>query len=67
MGVDSLFCNEIIDANTMFGDLRPHNSSLTQEGGNIRNVTASGGISDLDNIELDTPPDFNLSVNPLSF
>lgn len=60
VGVDSLFCNEIIDSNTMFGDPRPHKSSLTREGGNIRNVTASGGISDLDNIELDTPPDFNL-------
>ncbi|XP_073040970.1 SUPPRESSOR OF GAMMA RESPONSE 1-like [Primulina eburnea] len=61
VGVDSLFCNEIIDSNTMFGNPTPHNSSFTREGGKVRDVAASGGISDLDNIELDTPPDFNIS------
>ncbi|PIN02656.1 hypothetical protein CDL12_24833 [Handroanthus impetiginosus] len=53
-GADSLFCNEIIDSYAAFDDLRP-NSNVSQ-----RDDNASCGIDELDNLELDTPPDFNL-------
>ncbi|KAG8366906.1 hypothetical protein BUALT_Bualt16G0016600 [Buddleja alternifolia] len=63
-GADPLLCSEIIDSYAPFEDLRPNNATSTQVGDLHQrngNNDASCGIADLDNIELDTPPDFPLS------
>ncbi|XP_022867304.1 SUPPRESSOR OF GAMMA RESPONSE 1-like isoform X3 [Olea europaea var. sylvestris] len=62
---DLLLCNEIIDSYAPLSDLRPINSSNTQVARNITNLTqgdgnSTFGIADLENLELDTPPDFQL-------
>ncbi|KAG8384878.1 hypothetical protein BUALT_Bualt04G0164100 [Buddleja alternifolia] len=66
-GVDSLLCNEIIDSYDTFADFGSNNASSTQVGSDLhqRDGNATCGISDLDNLELDTPPDFHL--NDLQF
>ncbi|KAL7094882.1 hypothetical protein ACP275_11G132700 [Erythranthe tilingii] len=56
-GGESLLCNEIIGSYGAFDDLRPN---YPQVGGDF-----TCGIADLENIELDTPPDFQL--NDLQF
>lgn len=63
---ESLLCNEITEA--VFDDTRPYYPSSTQVNGNINakhehESYPSYGIADLDNLELDTPPDF-LAVSP---
>ncbi|CAA2993569.1 late blight resistance homolog R1A-10 [Olea europaea subsp. europaea] len=60
---DSLSCNEMIDSYAMFGNLNPNNAPSTQVSPNIINTnqrddTTTCGISDLENLELDTPLDF---------
>ncbi|KAI3463045.1 hypothetical protein Pfo_019708 [Paulownia fortunei] len=65
-GANSLLCNEIIDSYAACGDLRPKNPSSTQVCSDISAVdqrygNASCEIGDLVNLELDTPPDFQLS------
>ncbi|KAL2505257.1 NAC domain containing protein 85 [Abeliophyllum distichum] len=62
---DSLFCNEIIDSYALLSDLRPKNSSCTQVAHNTTNIpqgdgNGTFGIADLETLELDTPPDFQL-------
>lgn len=68
---DLLLCNEIIDSYAPLSDLRPINSSNTQVARNITNLTqgdgnSTFGIADLENLELDTPPDFQLEVSSSS-
>ncbi|KAL2523292.1 NAC domain containing protein 44 [Forsythia ovata] len=63
---DSLLCDEIIDSHAIFGNLNPNNVPSTQVAHNIINAnqrddSTTCGISDLENLELDTPPDFPIS------
>lgn len=73
-GANSLLCNELI----AFGDARLKNPSSTQVGlknpsstqvdcdictVHQRDSNAGCGIGDLDNLELDSPPDFQLTVS----
>ncbi|PIN17925.1 hypothetical protein CDL12_09414 [Handroanthus impetiginosus] len=65
-GADSLFCDEIIDSFATFNELRPDNVSSTQVGSNMsdvhqRDISASCDIGDLNNLELNNPPDFLLT------
>ncbi|KAL3636644.1 hypothetical protein CASFOL_018943 [Castilleja foliolosa] len=62
---DSLFCDEIIDSYLTLDDLKPNNPSTSQAGGDISGLHQRCDISNLDNLELDTPPDFHL--NDLQF
>ncbi|KAK6153099.1 hypothetical protein DH2020_012738 [Rehmannia glutinosa] len=63
-GANSLLCNEIIGSYAAFDDLRPNNPSSTQVDVDVSAVHPCD-IGDLDNLELDTPPDFHL--NDLQF
>ncbi|CAA0823426.1 NAC domain-containing protein 8 [Striga hermonthica] len=64
---DSLLCDEIIDSYMTWGDLKPNISSSTQASVDVSGSShqkygsASCDVSDLDNLLLDTPPDFQLS------
>ncbi|CAA3027545.1 NAC domain-containing 8 [Olea europaea subsp. europaea] len=62
---DPLLCNEIIDSYAHLSDLKPKPSSYTQVAHNITNLplgdgNGTFGAADLENLELDTPPDFQL-------
>ncbi|XP_047973478.1 SUPPRESSOR OF GAMMA RESPONSE 1-like isoform X1 [Salvia hispanica] len=62
--LEPLFCNEIIESYDAFGELEPQNPCSTQVNCDInavndRDANGCSGIGELDNIELDTPPDFN--------
>ena len=68
---DSLLCNEIFNLSPLF----PNNSGLNNVPYNsiayttnevTGNNNAPCGIADLENLQLDTPPDFTLNVS-LSF
>lgn len=64
--LEPLFCNEIIESYDAFGELEPQNPCSTQVNCDInavndRDANGCSGIGELDNIELDTPPDFNVS------
>lgn len=68
---DPLLCNEIIDSYAHLSDLRPKPSSYTQVAHNITNLplgdgNGTFGVADLENLELDTPPDFQLEVSSSS-
>ncbi|KAL6507296.1 hypothetical protein OROGR_023491 [Orobanche gracilis] len=63
---DFLLCNEIINSYITLDDLKPSNTFSTQVSGDYtsgvlhpRYDNASCGMSDLNNLELGTPPDFN--------
>lgn len=63
---DSLFCKENIDFYDVYGDFRLENPCSTQVNSGLnaeheRDTNACSGFGELDNIELDTPPDFNVS------
>ncbi|KAL0431622.1 UNVERIFIED_CONTAM: suppressor of gamma response 1 [Sesamum radiatum] len=59
---DSLLCNEILDPYAASGNLRSNNGSSTHLGDvQQRDGSSSCGIGDLDNLDLDTPPDFQLT------
>ncbi|KAF7819512.1 Suppressor of gamma response 1 [Senna tora] len=64
---DILLCNEILDSSSVFNDSGFNSSSTNGFACNTNGLAGSGhdnlsyGISDLDNLELDTPPDFQLS------
>lgn len=70
-GDHTLLCNEVVvESCDAFGDLGPNNPSRSQDDGSIRDIhqiasDAPCGIDDLIDLELDTPPDFQLSVSPL--
>lgn len=65
---ETLLCKEIFDSGLNYmsdGDFASGTNDLPKNG------NASYGIADLENLELDTPPDFQLSVslalNPSAF
>lgn len=71
-----LQCDEIMDSSTLSSDfgLRtggPSSNSIS--GNNVNDVVPQGnnnsssGIAELENLELDTPPDFQFSVSILIF
>lgn len=69
---DSLFCNENLDAYDPIADSRLDNGP--QSGSNVNadcapgtSMGAASGVDDLENLDLGTPPDFNLAVSLLSF
>ena len=68
--LDDLLCNEIFDSCAQLNDLGMNTTTVNGFAGNTNlldgNENASFGIPDLDNIQLDTPPDFQLSVSPQS-
>lgn len=69
---DSLFCNEILDNYDPVADSRLNN--VPQYGSNVNADCAPGTsrgansrFDDLENLDMGTPPDFNLAVSLLSF
>ncbi|KAL3640099.1 hypothetical protein CASFOL_011917 [Castilleja foliolosa] len=64
---DSLLCDEIIDSYLRWDDLKPNNPTPTQAGGDTSVLHQRCDISDLDNLELDTPPDFHLTDLQFAF
>lgn len=68
---DSLLCKEIFDS---FAPLSHSGLNHLSHSGFVSNTTevtgnnnASSGIADLANIDLDTPPDFQLTVSITSY
>lgn len=65
---DSLLCHEILDYDIPHFGAEYHHFPLLSELNGSKSVTLGRiarqpcGLSDLDNLELDTPPDFQLSV-----
>ncbi|KAK4272122.1 hypothetical protein QN277_020716 [Acacia crassicarpa] len=64
-GLDDLLCKEIFDSSAQLNDYGMNSITVNGFASNsnllARNDNASFGISDLDNLELGTPPDFQLS------
>lgn len=60
--VEYLLCNEIIESDAGDFSTQVNLDSSLQD----RDANASCGIGDLLNIELDTPPDFQVTESPLS-
>lgn len=70
---DSLFCDEILDSSALNNNYNNsglhHDSSsalfseATDASGAENNMNINCGIPELDDIDLDTPPDFQLSVS----
>lgn len=62
---DILLCKEILDSSARLNDSGMNSTIVNGFASNtnlsVGNDNASFGISDLDNLELDTPPDFQLS------
>ncbi|XP_057791704.1 SUPPRESSOR OF GAMMA RESPONSE 1-like isoform X1 [Salvia miltiorrhiza] len=58
---DSLFCHEIIGSYDVFGDSRPNSTQVNCDiyGVHERDTNGCSGFGELENLELDTPPDFN--------
>lgn len=73
---DSLLCKEIFDSSSLFlsnsgnvsynGSAHTRNEVTEDTTNNNNNNNAPCGIADLENLELDTPPDFQLAVNLIS-
>jgi hypothetical protein len=68
---DSLLCKEIFDSCASSNHWGLNDISYTNFVSNKNEMTinnnASSGIPELENIELDTPPDFQLSVSFTSY
>jgi hypothetical protein len=64
---DSLLCKEIFESCAPLNNSGLNYSSYTGLASNTNEMTAnnnaSSGFADLENLELDTPPDFYLSVS----
>uniref|UniRef100_A0A7N0T4U4 NAC domain-containing protein n=1 Tax=Kalanchoe fedtschenkoi TaxID=63787 RepID=A0A7N0T4U4_KALFE len=62
-----LLCKEIIGSYAPFKDPGPSRATYSYLDGNQSNLTEdnhiSSGFADLENLELDTPPDFQLTVS----
>lgn len=63
---DSLFCNEDFDSHAPLVDSRLYHgtqrgSSLKSDGAPGTSKGESSGVADLENLDLGTPPDFNLA------
>lgn len=70
---DSLLCNENFESYAPLGDSSyypaPSFACNTSSGVAAGEKNATSGFSDLENLELDTPPDFQLAVrsSPICF
>ncbi|XP_022991029.1 SUPPRESSOR OF GAMMA RESPONSE 1-like [Cucurbita maxima] len=62
---DHLLCNEVLDSNVLTSNSQLTQMSFPLPGSNgchnIMNDNVTCGIADLENLELDTPPDFHLA------
>lgn len=64
---DNLLCNEVLDSCAVMSNNQLNQMPFSLSGSNtcheIMNDNVPCGIADLENLELDTPPDFHLSVS----
>lgn len=65
---DSLFCNENLDIYAPLGDKRlNHGFNVNTHDAPGTSRGASSEVADLNDLDLGTPPDFNLVVSLFSF
>lgn len=68
---NNLLCNEVLDSGAFLSNSQlnqmPFPLSNSSACHDIANGNIPCGIADLENLELDTPPDFHLAVSSPSF
>ena len=64
---DNLLCNEVLDSSALISNNQVNQIPFPLSGSNayheIANDNVPCGIADLENLDLDTPPDFHLAVS----
>lgn len=64
---DNLLCDEVLDSGAFISNSQSNQMSFPLSDSNACHEMASSnipcGIADLENLELDTPPDFHLAVS----